>query len=216
MIYYFVYKTTNLINGHYYIGVHQTNNLNDGYLGSGKRLHSAIKKYGIENFKREILRFFDNPEDMFDLERFLVTPKEVKSKECYNINVGGHGGWEIARNKRTQESFDKTSEKLKQRFLNKENHPMYGKHHSDETKQKQSEKKLGKKPSIYESTIEKHRMQKLGTHHSEETKEKMRMSRLGKHFNIPKLKWLTPEGDIVIMSKQSAHRFHKDYILIQN
>lgn len=113
MTYYFVYKTTNLINGHFYIGVHQTTNLDDGYIGSGKRLHFAIKKYGIENFKREILRFFDNPEDMFDLERFLVTPNEVQAQECYNINVGGHGGWEFARNRRTQESFNKSSEKLK-------------------------------------------------------------------------------------------------------
>jgi hypothetical protein len=43
---YFIYKTTNLLNGKYYIGMHVTNQIDDGYLGSGKYLNNAIKKYG--------------------------------------------------------------------------------------------------------------------------------------------------------------------------
>ena len=49
--YNYVYITTNLINKNFYIGKHSTDNLNDGYLGSGKCLLAAIKKYGKENFK---------------------------------------------------------------------------------------------------------------------------------------------------------------------
>ncbi len=41
-MYYVIYKTTNLVNGKFYIGKHQTNDLNDGYIGSGKILRLAI------------------------------------------------------------------------------------------------------------------------------------------------------------------------------
>ena len=55
----FIYKTTNLINGKIYIGKYKGNRKN--YLGSGVILKKAIKKYGIENFTREIIE--DNIED---------------------------------------------------------------------------------------------------------------------------------------------------------
>jgi len=55
----FVYITTNLLNGKQYVGDHSTYNQDDGYLGSGRPYFSnAIKVYGKENFKREILEFF--------------------------------------------------------------------------------------------------------------------------------------------------------------
>lgn len=87
--YYFVYQTTNNINGKYYRGAHQTKNLDDGYLGSGTRLKRAIKKYGVENFTREILCFCENEEQMYLKENELV----IISKDTYNILEGGHGGF---------------------------------------------------------------------------------------------------------------------------
>ena len=50
--YHYIYKTTNLINQHYYIGMHSTNNLEDGYIGSGKKLWSQISYHGKENFNK--------------------------------------------------------------------------------------------------------------------------------------------------------------------
>ena len=53
--FYIVYKITNQINGKFYIGVHATSDVNDGYMGSGKYLKRAQNKHGIENFTKEIL-----------------------------------------------------------------------------------------------------------------------------------------------------------------
>ena len=87
--YYYFYKITNLINKHYYYGIHSTNNLNDGYMGSGIRLHKAYKKYGIENFTKEILKFFDTRKEATDYEAEMVTETLVKDENCYNVALGG-------------------------------------------------------------------------------------------------------------------------------
>ena len=91
-MYYFVYKTTNLKNYKIYIGCHSTDNLDDGYLGSEKYLKRAVKKYGKENFKREILKFFNNEKEMYDYEREIVNEDFIKDKNNYNASLGGGGG----------------------------------------------------------------------------------------------------------------------------
>lgn len=92
MLYYFIYKTTNIKNGKYYYGAHSTKNVNDSYLGSGVALKRAIKKYGKENFHREIIEFCDTEEEMY-LKEEQVVFEHYKKEECYNMNVGGKGGW---------------------------------------------------------------------------------------------------------------------------
>ena len=87
--YHYFYKITNLINQHYYYGIHSTNNINDGYMGSGKRLLKSFEKYGIENFQKEILRFFETREEASDYESEIVTEELIRKDECYNIIVGG-------------------------------------------------------------------------------------------------------------------------------
>lgn len=86
-----IYQTTNLINNKIYIGLHATDNINDGYLGSGVFLKKAIKKYGYQNFKKEILFVFDNKSDMITKEKEIVTEDFILRKDTYNMSKGGYG-----------------------------------------------------------------------------------------------------------------------------
>lgn len=88
--YHYCYKITNLINNKYYYGIHSTNNLNDGYMGSGKLLKCAIKKYGIENFKKEIIKFFNTLEELSEFEKEIVNEITLKDTSCYNLVKGGY------------------------------------------------------------------------------------------------------------------------------
>ncbi len=91
--FHFIYKTTNLLSGKYYIGMHSTDNLEDGYLGSGNRLRLAVRKHGKENFKREIIEFCKNRDELRKRESKVITLEEVAKKECMNLAIGGEGGF---------------------------------------------------------------------------------------------------------------------------
>ena len=90
--YHYLYKTTNLINNKFYVGMHSTNNLNDGYLGSGKRLKYSISKYGVENFKIEYLEFFEDRKTLIEREKNFVNEDLIKDPMCMNLSIGGEGG----------------------------------------------------------------------------------------------------------------------------
>lgn len=94
-MFYTIYKTTNLINGKFYIGKHQTKDLNDGYIGSGKLLKRAINKYGLDNFHTEILHVCESEKQMNTLEKILVVPDPELN---YNLCPGGHGGFGFINN----------------------------------------------------------------------------------------------------------------------
>jgi len=93
-MFYYLYKITNLLNNKIYIGVHKTKNVNDGYMGSGKKLLIAIKKYGIHNFKKDILEFFHDEKSMYEKEKEYVTEEFLSRKDIYNIRIGGYGGFD--------------------------------------------------------------------------------------------------------------------------
>lgn len=91
--YHFIYKTTNLLNNKYYVGMHSTSNLKDGYMGSGKQLRYSIRKYGVQNFKLEILEWFDSREALVEREKELVNEDLLKDEMCLNLKPGGSGGF---------------------------------------------------------------------------------------------------------------------------
>ncbi len=91
--YMFVYRTTNLKNGKIYIGQHSTNDLTDGYKGSGLLINKAFNKYGKINFQFEIIEFSDSREYLDQLEKKLIMEQSALNKNIgYNLHQGGLGG----------------------------------------------------------------------------------------------------------------------------
>ena len=162
-MHYTIYKITNKLNGKFYIGKHQTKDLNDGYMGSGKILKRAIEKHGMDNFQKEILFIFDNEQEMNDKEKELVTLHEMS----YNLCPGGKGGFgyingnlpngmlgktqsekqkTIAKELMTSRNKDKKFiEENRQRLIGRIG-SFRGKTHSEKTKKQMSEKAKGRVP----------------------------------------------------------------------
>ena len=164
--YHFIYKTTNLLSGRYYIGMHSTNDLEDGYLGSGNRLRRAIKKHGKENFIREILEFCESREELKLKEREVVNLEEISKKECMNLVVGGQGG--------LSGLPDETLKKIRNGS---------SKYQKEKWKDEEYRKKMSE--LLKEYVTENHKQGKMkydnftGNKHSEETKKKMSESSKG-------------------------------------
>jgi len=141
---YLIYKITNKLNGKVYIGQHKTNNPNDGYFGSGKLLKSAIVKYGISNFEREILFDFDTFDEMNNKEIELVTEAVVHDSLMYNIQVGGqNNGWPTKDTLLVQDQTGKCYRvsKTNELYLSgKLVQFWFGRHHTAETIQKIKDK----------------------------------------------------------------------------
>jgi hypothetical protein len=91
---YIIYRITNKINSKFYIGVHKTKDINDSYMGSGVLIKQAIKKYGVENFNKEILHVFTNRKEAHKMEKLLVSESLIENQECYNLKEGGYGGFD--------------------------------------------------------------------------------------------------------------------------
>lgn len=167
-LFYIIYETTCIVNQKTYIGCHATNKLDDGYIGSGKLLKAAIKKYGKSNFKRTVLFSYNNPVEMFNKERALVNEEFVNSTNSYNLVIGGSGGFKIL-------DIDDWKNKLSIASVNRSNkQPMLGKHHSDETKQLISDNSKNKIPwnKGMPGTW-------IGKSHTTESKQKISQNRKG-------------------------------------
>lgn len=163
----YIYKTTNLINKKYYIGMHSTSDLNDGYMGSGKRLKFSINYHGKDNFKLEILEYCKSREELKSREEEIVTLNEIAKVDCMNLKVGGEGGFRdeahrIKCSKAGSDAFKKryyNDTEFRENFIKikklemdilrkdgkittwKDNYDWTGKKHSDETKLKMSKSK---------------------------------------------------------------------------
>ena len=91
--YHYIYKTTNIVNGKYYIGMHSTSNLEDGYIGSGDKIKRSIRKYGKENFNFNILEMLPDRHSLKEREKEIINENLLKDVNCMNIVFGGGGGY---------------------------------------------------------------------------------------------------------------------------
>lgn len=163
----FIYITTNNINGKKYIGQKKYYGNYEIYIGSGIALKNAINKYGKENFTREIIENCKTKEELDSREKFWIEYyNATESEDFYNITSGGDGGFGSGKNSPWygKHLSDETKEKLS-KIKSGENNPFYGKTHSDEVKKKLSEKALNQR-------------------HSKETREKMSKSMKENHADF--------------------------------
>jgi len=96
---YTLYKTTNIINNKFYVGVHTTKDLGfgtdtykDQYIGSGKTVDKALKKYGRDNFLVEVIAYFEDEKSAYLAERFIINQEylDIMKDIVYNITTGGN------------------------------------------------------------------------------------------------------------------------------
>lgn len=161
-MYYTIYKITNLTNNYMYVGYHATNNLEDDYAGSGKIIKHAIQKYGLENFKKEILYVFPSKQEALLKEREIVNENFIKREDTYNIKLGGEGGWDHTYN--DPKTSNKRKEAIKESFkngisngwqLSKEQRIKIGKSaFKGKTHTKEARKKIGDAKLLNESIID--------------------------------------------------------------
>lgn len=148
--YNFIYKITNIINNKYYIGAHSTNDINDGYCGSGLKLRRSIKKYGIENFKIEIIEYLPNRLTLMQREKEIVNEQLLHDPKCLNLKQGGSGGLcnEEHAYKFSAAGGRKVRQILAARHFEKlKNDPIYREWYKERCKLKHSDYWRGKKHS---------------------------------------------------------------------
>lgn len=203
-----------------YIGKHY-GELNDSYLGSGKILKRAIEKYGKQFFTKEILYISkDEEENCLKEKEYIALYNATSNPLFYNIHEGGSGGNTIKGY--TQQEKEDLRKKLSE--INKgEKNGMYGKHHTQETKEFLSYwAEFERDNSIYQTQEFRDKMSILtsgkkngmyGKKHSEESKEKMSVNSKGKNLG-EKNGMYGKKGDLALNGKKIA-MYDEEFNLIR-
>lgn len=147
---YIIYAHINKFNGKMYIGQTSTApevrwKYGKGYIGN-QYFYNAIKKYGWNGFDHIIIAQGLTLEEANKYEEFLIAKYKTNNKEYgYNIREGGRNSTmnpeskkKISESKMGHSVSDETREKISRNHadMSGKNNPMYGRHHSEETKEK--------------------------------------------------------------------------------
>ncbi len=90
--YHFIYRTTRIRDGRYYVGMHSTDSLTDGYMGSGTKITRSLKKHGRDAHKFEILEQLPDRKSLIAREEEIVSEELLKDPQCMNLMKGGTAG----------------------------------------------------------------------------------------------------------------------------
>ena len=218
----FIYITTNLINNKKYIGMH--NNFSDDYLGSGTLLTKAVKKYGKENFSREIIAYAKTKEELAELEKeFIKKYNAVNKNDFYNIHTGGFGGNTIAGF--TEEQLNEYKLKMRKSLLECKN-PPYGKPLTEDIKNKIRDKQLiywsnisdedrEKFKQTMSNTVKGNKNPNFGNYWSEEKKQQLSELRIKNGKSKGELNGMFgKKGDNAINGKK-IYMYDENFNLIQ-
>lgn len=178
----FIYLWTCDVSGKKYLGSHK-GNINDNYLGSGVAFKLAIKKYGIQNFKREIIEFIKNKEDIQLREQYWLDFYNVANNNIfYNISGSASGGRTLEG--KTKEEMQSIKEKMSKSQKNSNYVP------SQESLNKMSEasKKWWSNKEVKEthSNRMKNNSYRKGKLHTKQTKKKIKESIIKYIMNLSK------------------------------
>ena len=222
MTYRYIYKitcTAGSFKGKFYFGRHITENLDDGYKGSGRKLQYYYKKYP-KDYIKEIIAFYKSDEELNQAEYDIIKPW-LNTEICLNLKEGG------GNNKLSEETKKKISIKAKNRKLSEETKKKIGlkasQHkHSEETKKKISESAKGKhsmkhseehrkKTSIsLNKYYETHEGINKGRRFSEETKKKMSESQKKRNKQPMTGKHLSEETKKKISKALKGKKYNKN------
>lgn len=178
-----IYRYTNIINGKRYIG--QSVDIEGRYkhhIRSSKEdipktlIDKAIAKYGLANFRFEILEYCSK-EELDEREIYWINYyytfllRKDGLGYGYNMSEGGSFGSEPYNKGKHLSEEQKKKISISCSFYKGTLHSQYGRHKSDDTKQKLRNANLGKKQS--KETIEKRRKKLTGIVKSDEFKQRM-------------------------------------------
>lgn len=126
-----IYKITNKINNKIYVGKQVNIRKNNNYLGSGKLIKLSVKKYGKENFQKDILQECQTNDELNIFEKIWIERLNSLIPNGYNISTGGDGGDTISNNPNKESIMEKQTNTKK---VNGVKGSMFGKNQSEETK----------------------------------------------------------------------------------
>jgi group I intron endonuclease len=201
----YIYCITNLINQKTYLGKRKCNKLpqEDLYMGSGFIIKQAIKKYGLNNFKKEILIYGDFTEDEInEFEKYYISLYRLGGKAEYNVADGGTGGWTNPLNYELWLKHNKESHKGKP--LSQQNKENISKAHKGKIISLEHRKQISK---TLKGKMAGENHPQFGTHPSKETRNKMSLARIGKKPSNFGVKASQETIDKNRLSKLGTHRF---------